>query len=88
MVTIMDEETIEQIKKNLNEIKDYANRFPTNAGWRWASESVEKTLVLMEPKEDPKPDDGFDMPPNAKTKPIIPLPEPSGTDPEANTEEE
>ena len=68
MVITMDEDTIEKIKSNLNELKEYAERFPENAGWRWAVESIDKTLVLFEPQEE-KVDEGFDMPQLAEKKP-------------------
>lgn len=68
MVITMDEKTIEQIKNNLDELKEYAERFPENAGWRWAVESIDKTLVLFEPQEE-KAEDEFDLPKTAEKNP-------------------
>jgi len=66
----MDEKIIDQIKSNLNEIKTYAERFPENSGWRWAIESIDKTLKLFEPQEEASSDDDFDMPKEVKVKSI------------------
>lgn len=53
---------IEQLKKNLQEMKEYADKFPANSGWRWASESLDKTMKLLEPQPEPESKEGFDMP--------------------------
>ena len=64
-VITMDEKTVEKVKSNLNEIKDYAAKFTQNAGWRWVVESVDKTLALMDPEEE-MVNEGFDMPTQAQ----------------------
>jgi len=68
MVITMDEKIIDQVKSNLNEIKTYAERFPENSGWRWAIESIDKTLKLFEPQEEASSDDDFDLPQAAQAQ--------------------
>lgn len=89
MVNIMDENTLKQIKENLDEIKAYADKFAQNAGMRWISESLDRTLKLMEPKAEAKSTKGFDMP---QTKPekgseTAPKPEVKEEAPEKSEEE-
>jgi len=68
MVITMDEQTTEQVKTNLDEMKKYADQYPENAGWRWISESVDKTLALIDPEEE-KVDEGFDAPKEKEKEP-------------------
>ena len=38
---------IKQIKKNIEDIGDYASKFPNHAGMRWVREACEQTLTLF-----------------------------------------
>lgn len=52
----MDKETKNRLTENLIEVKEFADKYPLNAGWAWASKRLGAALEELVPKEEPKPE--------------------------------
>lgn len=57
----MDKELKEKLTENLTEVKEYAKKYPANAGWRWVVERIDAALNDIDPKEETSSDEGYDI---------------------------
>ena len=73
---VMDKELKESLLENLTEVKEYADKYPANAGWRWVSERMAAALNEIDPKEETKSEEGYDIqepadPPKTEAEQIV-----------------